>query len=41
MADALIENLKRAELIFLPPNTTSHTHPVGQRIIRAFKAKHC
>ena len=40
MAYALIENLKRVELIFLPPNTTFHTQPMDQGIIGALKAKH-
>ena len=33
-----VENLKRVELIFLPPNITSHTQPMDQGIIRALKA---
>ena len=40
MAHVLVENLKRVELIFLPPNTTSYTQPMDQRIIRALEAKH-
>ena len=35
-----VENLKSIELIFLPPNTTSHTQPMNQGIIRALKAKY-
>ena len=35
-----VENLKSTELIFLPPNTTSHTQPMNQGIIRALKAKY-
>ena len=35
-----VENLKWVELIFLPPNTTSHTQPMDQGIIRALKAKY-
>ena len=35
-----VENLKWVELIFLPPNTTSHTQPMDQDIIRALKAKY-
>lgn len=35
-----LENLKWVELIFLPPNTTSHTQPMDQGIIRALKAKY-
>ena len=33
-----VENLKRVELIFLPPNITSHTQPMDQGIIRVLKA---
>ena len=35
-----IENLKWVELIFLPPNTTSHIQPMDHGIIRALKAKY-
>ena len=35
-----VENLKWIELIFLPPNTTSHTQPMDQGIIRTLKAKY-
>ena len=35
-----VENLKWVELIFLLPNTTSHTQPMDQGIIRALKAKY-
>ena len=35
-----VENLKWVELIFLPPNTTSHTQPKDQGVIRALKAKY-
>ena len=35
-----VENLKWVELIFLPPNTKSHTQPMDQGIIRALKAKY-
>ena len=35
-----VENLKWVVLIFLPPNTTSHTQPMDQGIIRALKAKY-
>lgn len=35
-----VQNLKWIELIFLPPNTTSHTQPMDQGIIRALKAKY-
>ena len=35
-----VENLKWVELIFLPPNTTSHTQPIDQGIIRDLKAKY-
>ena len=34
-----VEQLNSIELIFLPPNTTSHTQPMDQGIIRALKAK--
>ena len=40
MAHPHDENLKWVELIFLPPNTTSHTQPMDQGIIRAKKAKY-
>ena len=36
-----VENLKWVELIYLPPNTTSHTQPMDQDFIRALKAKYC
>ena len=35
-----VEQLNSIELIFLPPNTTSHTQPMNQGIIRASKAKY-
>ena len=35
-----VENLKWADLIFLPPNTTSYTQPIDQGIIRGLKAKY-
>ena len=35
-----VENLKWIELIFLPPNTTSHTQQMDRGIIRALKAKY-
>ena len=35
-----VEQLNSTELIFLPPNTTSHTQPMDQGIIRALKAKY-
>ena len=35
-----VEQLNSIELIFLPPNTTSHAQPVDQGIIRALKAKY-
>ena len=35
-----VENLKWVELIFLPPNTTSHTQPMDQGIIQALEAKY-
>ena len=35
-----VEYLKWVELIFLPPNTTSHTQPMDQGIIRVLKAKY-
>ena len=34
------EYLKWVELIFLPPNTTSHTQPMDQGIIQALKVKY-
>ena len=39
-ANPHVENLKWVELIFLPTNTTSHTQPTYQDIIRALKAKY-
>ena len=36
-----VEKLKWVKLTFLPPNTTSHTQPMDQGIIRALKAKYC
>ena len=33
-----IDNLQAVELIFLPPNTTSKTQPMDQRVIRSLKA---
>ena len=33
-----VEQLNSVELIFLSPNTTSHTQPMDQGIIRALKA---
>ena len=35
-----VENLKWVELIFLPPNTASHTQAMDQGIIQALKAKY-
>ena len=35
-----VEQLASIELIFLPPNTTSHTQPMDQGVIRALKAKY-
>ena len=35
-----VEQLNSIELIFLPPNTISHTQPMDQSIIRALKAKY-
>ena len=35
-----VEQLPSIELIFLPPNTTSHTQPMDQGVIRALKAKY-
>ena len=34
-----VEQLNSVKLIFLPPNTTSHSQPMDQGIIRALKAK--
>ena len=39
-AHSHVENLKWVELIFLPPNTTSHAQPMDQYIIRPLKAKY-
>ena len=39
-ANPHVEQLNSIELIFLPPNTTSHTQPMDQGIIRALKAKY-
>ena len=36
-----VEQLNSIELIFLPPNTTSHTQPMDQGIIRILRAKYC
>ena len=33
-----VENLKWVELIFLPPNTTSHTQPMDQVYHSSFKS---
>ena len=35
-----VEQHSSIELIFLPPNSTSHTQSMGQRIIRTLKAKY-
>ena len=35
-----IENSKSIKLFFLPPNTTSTTHPMDHRVIRSLKAKY-
>ena len=35
-----VEQLASIELIFLPPNITSHTQPMDQGVIRALKAKY-
>ena len=35
-----VEQLNSIELIFLPPNTTSHTQPMGQGTIHALKTKY-
>ena len=35
-----VQNLKWVELVFLTPNTTSHTQSIDQGIIRALKAKY-
>ena len=35
-----VEQLNLIELIFLPPNTTSHTQPMDQGIIHALKSKY-
>ena len=40
MAHPHVDNLKWVELIFLPPNTTSHTQTMDQSIIQALKAKY-
>ena len=40
MAHPHVEQLASIDLIFLPPNTTSHTQPMDQGVIRALKAKY-
>ena len=35
-----VEQLASIELIFLPPNTTSHTQPMDQGVIHALQAKY-
>ena len=35
-----VEQLNSIELIFLPPNATSHTQPMDQGKIRALKVKY-
>ena len=35
-----VEQLASIELIFLPPNTTSHTQPMDQGVICSLKAKY-
>ena len=37
-AHPVVENLQSVRLIFLPPNTTSHTQPMDAGVIRCFKA---
>ena len=39
-AHPLVEQLNSIELIFLPPNTTSHAQPMDEGIIRTLKAKY-
>ena len=39
-AHSHVQNPKWVELIFLHPNTTSHTQPMDQCIIRPLKAKY-
>ena len=39
-AHSHVENVEWIKLIFLPPNTTSHTQPMDQGIIRSLKAKY-
>ena len=36
-----VDNLKAIESVFLPPNTTSKTQPMGQGFITALKAFYC
>ena len=33
----IVDGVKAIELIFLPPNTTSKTHPIDQGVIRNLK----
>ena len=37
-AHPVVENLQSLRLVFLPPNTTSHTQPMDAGVIRCFKA---
>ena len=39
-AHPIVPNLTNVEVIYLPPNTTSHTQPCDQRIIQALKVKY-
>ena len=35
-----VNNLKAIELVFVPPNTTSHTQPMDQGVIWSLKSKY-
>jgi len=40
MPHPMVPNLTNVEVLYLPPNTTSHTQPCDQWIIQAFKVKY-
>ncbi len=39
-AHPLIDDQNAINLVFLPPNPTSHTQPMDQRVVRSLKAKY-